>query len=77
MMSEIKVGSCVRLKDPNGYLVEYQKKTKDRVAIVDSIQVFEHARYTSVYYWITWQKRGNRGKEFKVRHRLYDLEIAE
>lgn len=76
-MSEIKVGSRVRLKDPQGYLVEYQKKVKDRIAIVDSIQIFEARRYTEVHYWITWQKRGNRGKEFRHRHRLDDLEMVE
>lgn len=76
-MSEIKVGSHVRIKNPNNFLVSYQHKIKDRVGIVDSIQVFEVARYTTVYYWVIWQKRGNRGKEFRERHSLNDLEIAE
>lgn len=76
-MSDIKVGSRVRLKDPDGFLVEYQKKTKDRVAIVESIQDLSHYGWKETYYWIVWQKRGNRGKEFRHRHQLKDLEVAE
>lgn len=76
-MSEITVGSRVRIKDPSIFLVAYQNKIKDRVGIVDKIQVFEMARYTSVYYWVVWQKRGNRGKEFRERHCLTDLEVTE
>lgn len=76
-MSEIKVGSRVRIKDPSVFLVAYQKKIKDRVGIVDKIQTMEMARYTSVSYWVIWQKRGNRGKEFRERHHLSDLEVVK
>ena len=75
-MNNLVVGDKVRIKDINAYLISYQKKLKDRIGIIDKIQVFEMSRYTSVYYWVTWQKRGNRGKEFRERHRLDDLEIV-
>lgn len=75
-MSNFVVGDKVRIKNLDFFLAAHQKKLKDRVGIVDSIQVFEMSRYTSVYYWVTWQKRGNRGKEFRERYRLSDLELA-
>lgn len=77
-MSHIEVGSHVKIKRLDCFLASFQKRLKDRVGIVDSIQVFGPPgyRYETIYYWVVWQKRGNRGKEFRERHYLSDLEIA-
>lgn len=61
---KFKVGDKIQVC-PNrleGFKVEYQKKVKNRIAIVE--RVLEDGGLMKTRYTVKWQKRAGRGKEF-------------
>lgn len=64
-MKEFKVGDKIRIipTEIDSFLVAYQKRVKDRVAIVADVWCYLGRKEKN--YSVVWQKRGNRGKEQK------------
>lgn len=78
-MNEFVAGDIIRMRpeELNGFLVEYQNKIKNRVAVVE--QVWYYHENPNKNYRITWKKRGNRGKEFSenvIGNNIKYFEIA-
>lgn len=67
----LNVGDVVRVLDPDGYLVEFAKKIRDRDATVVNLWIPQGG--TSGYATLRFHKRGNRGKEFNETMRTAAL----
>jgi hypothetical protein len=63
-MTGFKEGDIIRMKleEIDGFIVSHQNKVRNRVAIVN--EVWYYLGSPKKNYRVTWQKRGNRGKEF-------------
>jgi hypothetical protein len=68
-------GDLVRIKPDriDGLTVSFAKRVKDRDAIIEQARS-RHLR--SGCYWVVFQKRGGRGKEFRETMRADDLYLV-
>lgn len=74
-MPDLKPGDIVRVKNPDAFISTFAKKIANRDAIVNWVGPDQYGQFKGAAS-ITFQKRNGRGKEFRERMDISDLELA-
>jgi hypothetical protein len=80
--ADFKIGQEVECVDPEAFTSPTAAYLTNRVGLVDQVTPVTRAeRPTYGGYlnsvWVTWQKRGNRGAEKRIRMSPRDLRVRE